>query len=1229
SNKYFFDPARSDTIDTSATNTDVDFREGNGWSLANNASTLVQSPTISVTALDTTTADVNFRKGYSVFGTFSTENGDYVSTRDYAKQFWFRCEVFAKEGDSYFLVSESHMLPDGKFEIPGLIDGKDYYIHVCADGYPCQFWSPAGANSSDPDEPYRFSTTSFVPLNVVIEANPEGYYPHQHYEPVSIWSFVDEQDDYWIELRVDESITADSLALFSSDGSGSVIKVYSTAVDSSRNEFRWRETRTISSMNYSYIAVAYSPDGSYRSHVTGHDTKDTRLLPDDSLWLDVFGQRWGIQIGWGAGNTYQPSETDTIILYSRAAGEPNWNEMYRRPSYEMWFDDHTWNEDTDSGTTFQYKARLLRNGTIVRWSPIVSFTISDQFLNLLVRGTELRVGPDQNYRTIQEAVDAAGNYDRIMVEQAEYTENITLGTKKIEINGLWKDNKPPVINGSGGTGISIEYAGSSMTDWGERVRIYGFKFKNCATAIKTESEIDISNCLFVGGNAIVVDIDSAGMVDAMKTNPFVPGEVLANAWSCTFIGTGSQNTAITLSAKGSIAAQGDSIPPDQYPGSFNTIPPMLMPANAHIGNSIFSGYDATTIVSAHLSSFLDITNADFWPATSKPSTENVHFNGSVLTVEPQFVDETFYYIPAGSQLKSAGANGEPIGYGSWQHEKPEYYDTGPGPVENFAARVAGLNSIGLSWAPPAGDSGIVSYVVYRVDANPDLWYVNEQSEWDFKQQSDEPPAPLDTTAMTHFIDKTVEADKKYIYAVAAIDSDSNHGEIRFPSPPPLENYMIGTGYDAYRDIQSIQLPGNQWHMISPWGLGSFAVSQSKTQQIFHWDDSKAPHKLYDQYTAANKIESGKGYWYFNEKDTVFTVDSAFYDSLVQNGNSVRIELTHGESGWNQISSPFPFPVAPDWLSSFHPNAWVGGTTGYSSEVQYLMPWQAVWVYTPRDTVLTLKGDAYNPGIRPLAKAKKQTFWEIRVTLDAHSASDRDNYLGVLPVSLAKSAAIHRMEPPPAFGYPQLYFLKSGDATRASTNPEERLARHYKPSSEVPGKKLEWMVGMSASSTASRLSFDKLANVPEPVHVFWITSDTAINLREAGQIEIPPHDKTRYGYIVATANPLDIALYTGRFRIRKNFPNPFRNITTLEYVVPYLWRENGSKAGGEFRKLSLKIYDIKGRCVATLADGTVKVGVHRTVWKGTGSRGETISTGFYIARMKAEGYHKTIKMMKVK
>ncbi len=70
-----------------------------------------------------------------------------------------------------------------------------------------------------------------------------------------------------------------------------------------------------------------------------------------------------------------------------------------------------------------------------------------------------------------------------------------------------------------------------------------------------------------------------------------------------------------------------------------------------------------------------------------------------------------------------------------------------------------------------------------------------------------------------------------------------------------------------------------------------------------------------------------------------------------------------------------------------------------------------------------------------------------------------------------------------------------------------------------------------------------------------------------------------------------------FRLSPNFPNPFNPSTTIIFYIP----------GTEY--ITLKIYDVTGREVETLIEGTVPAGEHRLEWNATG-----LASGVYLCRL---------------
>jgi hypothetical protein len=174
-----------------------------------------------------------------------------------------------------------------------------------------------------------------------------------------------------------------------------------------------------------------------------------------------------------------------------------------------------------------------------------------------------------------------------------------------------------------------------------------------------------------------------------------------------------------------------------------------------------------------------------------------------------------------------------------------------------------------------------------------------------------------------------------------------------------------------------------------------------------------------------------------------------------------------------------------------------------------------------------------------------------------------------------------------------------------------------------------MVGVSASPKAGTIRVSGLDAVPQKVFIFWVTSSSVVDLKSGRDIAVPAHTGQTFGYIVATANPKDIALYTNRFEFRRCYPNPFGKAATIEFSVPYAWNKDGSRKEGETRDVSLCIYNLSGQRVATVLSGALSVGEHRAVWNGKSGSGGTIAAGLYIARLISGDFQKTMTMMKVR
>ena len=78
-----------------------------------------------------------------------------------------------------------------------------------------------------------------------------------------------------------------------------------------------------------------------------------------------------------------------------------------------------------------------------------------------------------------------------------------------------------------------------------------------------------------------------------------------------------------------------------------------------------------------------------------------------------------------------------------------------------------------------------------------------------------------------------------------------------------------------------------------------------------------------------------------------------------------------------------------------------------------------------------------------------------------------------------------------------------------------------------------------------------------------------------------------------------------------------SVTVIEYSLPVnSW-------------VTLKVYDVLGREVATLVQGLLDAGYKSIVWDGTMNNGQQVSGGIYFYKMSAGDYTSTKKLLLLK
>jgi hypothetical protein len=92
-------------------------------------------------------------------------------------------------------------------------------------------------------------------------------------------------------------------------------------------------------------------------------------------------------------------------------------------------------------------------------------------------------------------------------------------------------------------------------------------------------------------------------------------------------------------------------------------------------------------------------------------------------------------------------------------------------------------------------------------------------------------------------------------------------------------------------------------------------------------------------------------------------------------------------------------------------------------------------------------------------------------------------------------------------------------------------------------------------------------------------------------------------------------------LAQNFPNPFQPRTVIGFSVP------ASKAGASvLTHVSVRIFDVTGRCVKTLVDEPKAPGFYSVPWNATADGGERVGSGVYFLRARIGDYTASKKMV---
>ncbi len=444
-----------------------------------------------------------------------------------------------------------------------------------------------------------------------------------------------------------------------------------------------------------------------------------------------------------------------------------------------------------------------------------------------------------------------------------------------------------------------------------------------------------------------------------------------------------------------------------------------------------------------------------------------------------------------------------------------------------------------------------------------------------------------------------------------------HAQVNFenvtaPVAPPPEAYRMVSVPVDYTSLQFGEVFFDDYGPYDPreWRLLRFDPSI---------EDYREGRGLRD-------IRPGDAFWLTTKSGMSYTLQDG---QSADASRSVRMEV---EPGWNQIASPFGFPVAWADIENTRvlqdPVAFDGRQYAYAQPT--IDPWSGVWVFNPTSEPVTLV-------VPPrAASAGGQQNQQLARKTAAKPARSEDGYtlqvqarLQNLGRTLRDDATYLGLRQGAASGADDYDFAKAppiGNHVQVSIQAENRvLAGSYRPTG-ADGQAWDATVSAAINEGAPgdrhtvRLRLLEHGARPDGHELFVFDLDRKIPLPvEGGAVTVPVRvgEPTPVRIVVGTeafARSKSDGIATRQYEnaLDKTYPNPFTESTTIDYQL---------RSPTHVR---IEVYDLLGRRIHTLVDARQSAGPHQVTWTGR-SGGAPAASGVYFVRLRAGDFTETRKM----
>lgn len=510
----------------------------------------------------------------------------------------------------------------------------------------------------------------------------------------------------------------------------------------------------------------------------------------------------------------------------------------------------------------------------------------------------------------------------------------------------------------------------------------------------------------------------------------------------------------------------------------------------------------------------------------------------------------------------------------------------------------------LEWTHRGDSDGLSRYRIYR-DTSPFNDSLATQ-------------APIDSVggSTLSYTDESAEPGDTYYYRVTSVDESGTESKLSegtsvflYPQEVPADVQRSFGDASGPEDYQLAALPGQVDRSVSEAVEGEAGADW----QAF-WDNGSSQNYL-QKFDGSDlfSFQPGNGFWVTSRQD--LEVETTIPTVPLRDEKSARVPL---HEGWNIVSNPLDKDVSWAVVDSLN-----------DSPLQPL--WRFDGSFARADTFQSAKeGEAFYflndagldslsvpyPGA-PAGSGKTRAkelgpLLTIRARPEGAEAPTSEVRVGFDENADKGLGRFDEPAPPGRFSSLSLRLQAPGEAPlrRRSLMTERRPPKDGPEGGHTFDLRLQSRVGGPIRITASGLKETEGAEAK----LLRPSTGRSYDLVQGKPVAIEEADSTGLKLAIGSASYVEAQaeqVVPDKVRLT-SYPNPTRGQATIEYTLP------------EAEEVTLEVYDVLGRRVATLEEGSKQAGRHEVRLEADG-----LPSGVYFGRLEAGGETRTQKITVVR